>query len=72
MKLDFGTKQKLWFVDGSRSDVKQQTFNLFGDFLIIAEVVHCMLQQESQIWLVASCSLASPLVWLWKYSQSSA
>lgn len=69
MKLDFRTRHSLWFVDGSRGDMQQQTLGSAGSFLIIAWVAQCcMLQRQTQIWLVAFCFLASPLVWLWNYS----
>lgn len=57
----------LWMV--SRGDKQQQTLSSTSSILTAAEMAQyrCVLQQQGQIWLVASCSLAGLLVWLWNY-----
>lgn len=68
MKLDFRTTHSVWLVV-SRGDMQHQTLSSASSILTVAEMAQYwrVLQQQSQIWLVASCSLAGPLVWLWNY-----
>lgn len=67
MKLDFRTTHSVWLVV-SRGDMQQQTQlrQQHSDCSRNGLISVCPTAAEP-IWLVASCSLAGPLVWLWNY-----
>lgn len=73
-RLDFRTRQSLWSVGGGRGPGPQQRLGAAGSVRLTAEAhrgAQCGPAQR-RICLAPSCSRASPLLWLWNYSWSSA